>query len=246
MTWYHLQAYCKEEKITLLDPWCAKVHKVARSLRDRFLQSSCLFLWASSGWQEAELNVMQHWYENTTQHGEVRINKLSLRLLWWIMGLLCYFSWWTRLNGNKLLLLRENKLIHPTMLTCLQKVFMNNIRIMNAFIIPLVQKAARVRSQTQGNMSVLGCVFPSIFMVSIVVCLAELPRFSIHACHGLERARPWATGLDRSNNYTNIHKCAHNSHTDNTQAEVTQVRWEVKKSIPVKGLNLLTGKTNFR
>ena len=28
---------------------------------------------------------MQHWYENTTQHSEMRINKLSSWLLWWII-----------------------------------------------------------------------------------------------------------------------------------------------------------------
>lgn len=82
-------------------------------------------------------------------------------------------------------------------------------------------------------------------MVSIVVYLAERLWFSIYAFHGFERAQPWVMGLD--NNHTNTHKYAQtHTHTDNTQSEVTQVRWEEKKSIPVQGLNLLTGKTNFQ
>lgn len=62
--------------------------------------------------------------------------------------------------------------------------------------------------------------------------------------HDLER---W--GLDAFDNHTNTHKYAQthtHTHKDKTQSEVTQVRWEVKESIPVNGLNLLTEKTSFR
>lgn len=41
-------------------------------------------------------------------------------------------------------------------------------------------------------------------LVSIIVYLAGLLWFSTHAFHGLERARPWAMGLDTSN-ITQIH-----------------------------------------
>ncbi len=113
-------------------------------------------------------------------------------------------SWWTRMTGNKWLRLKEeNKLIYSTTL----RVSRNNIRITHKCII-LVQKAARRHAQTQGIPSVLGCVFLSIFMVRIVVYLAELPWFLIHAFHGLERARPRAMGLDTSNSHTNTHKYA--------------------------------------
>lgn len=108
----------------------------------------------------------------------------------------------------------------------------------------LLQKATRLRSQTRGAQVFWG-VFLSIFMVSIVVYVAELPWFLTHAFHGLERARPRATGLDTSNNHTNTHAQTH-TRTENTQSEVAQVRREARKSIPAKGLNLLTGKTNFQ
>ena len=66
----------------------------------------------------------------------------------------------------------------------------------------IVQKSTRLHSQTHSIPSVLGCVFHSIFMVSIVVCVAELRWFSIHAFHGLEQGRPWPLGLDTSNKHT--------------------------------------------
>lgn len=62
----------------------------------------------------------------------------------------------------------------------------------------------------QGTFQVFWGVSSSIFMVSIVVYLAELLWVLIHAFRGLERARPWAMGLDTSSNLTNTHKKIHN------------------------------------
>lgn len=59
-----------------------------------------------------------------------------------------------------------------------------------------------------------------------------------------EWAQLWVMGLDNTN--MNTHKYAQtHTHTDKTQSEVTQVRWEEKKSIPVKRFELIDWENKF-
>lgn len=70
-------------------------------------------------------------------------------------------------------------------------------------------------------------------------------RFMLFMAWSVLDFGPWVwTPPTAAQTHINMHKT--HTRAENTQSELTQVRWEVKKSIPVKGLNLLTGKTHFR
>lgn len=181
---------------------------------------------------------MQHWHENTSQHREVLHGYCdglcnTLKLAFMV----------DKPEWQQLFLKEENKRIYPTMLTVSRKstgIILGLYINVLSFLLKKLQGYAHKHEAFQ----VFGCLFLLLFMVCIVVYLAERLWFSIYAFHGFEWAQLWVMGLD--NNHTNTHKYAQtHTHTDNTQSEVTQVRWEEKKSIPVKRFELIDWENKF-